>query len=90
MSKYFHVRYKPKPERTLEQMPTAELAAGINHILDTLRARGIVVRDDVDDRQLVNLEMVRIKRRGETHRNVEMFIQNGKYGIMVNNSSCRS
>ena len=51
MSKYFHVRYKPKPERTLEQMPTAELAAGINHILDTLRARGVVVRD-YDDKDV--------------------------------------
>lgn len=44
--------------------------------------RGIVVRDDMDDRLLVNLQMVRIKRRGQAHRNVEVFIQNGKYGIM--------
>jgi superfamily II DNA or RNA helicase len=44
--------------------------------------RGIVVRDDMDDKELVNLEMVRIKRSGEAHRNVEVFIQNGKYGIM--------
>ena len=59
MSKYFHVRYKPKPERTLEQMPTAELAAGINHILDTLRARGIVVRDyDDKDRRLYKIQMI--------------------------------
>ena len=59
MSKYFHVRYKPKPERTLEQMPAAELAAGINHILDTLRARGIVVRDyDDKDRQLYKIQMI--------------------------------
>ena len=59
MSKYFHVRYKPKPERTLEQMPTAELTAGINHILDTLRARGIVVRDyDDKDRRLYKIQMI--------------------------------
>jgi hypothetical protein len=59
MSKYFHVRYKPKPERTLEQMPTAELAAGINHILDTLRARGVVVRDyDDKDRRLYKIQMI--------------------------------
>ena len=59
MSKYFHVRYKPKPERTLEQMPTAELAAGSNPILDTLRARGIVVRDyDDNARRLYKIQRI--------------------------------
>ena len=44
--------------------------------------RGIVVRDDLNDKELVNLEMVRIKRRGETHQGLEVFLQEGRYGIM--------
>ena len=68
----------PTDERDWRQTFLGQLAGKGN----PTTARGIVVRDDVDDRQLVNLEMVRIKRRGETHRNVEVFIQNGKYGIM--------
>ena len=46
--------------------------------------RGIVIRDDPDNKELVNLEMVRIKRRGETHTGLEIFLQEGKYGIMNN------
>ena len=62
MSKYFHVRYKPKPERTLEQMPTAELAAGINRLIDTLKERGVIIRDyDDKDRRLYKVQKVRGK-----------------------------
>ncbi|MBQ7684536.1 MAG: hypothetical protein IJT48_08610, partial [Bacteroidaceae bacterium] len=42
----------------------------------------IVVRDDENERSLVNLEMVRIKRRGERHEGLEVFVQGGKYGVM--------
>ena len=44
--------------------------------------RPIIIREEEDEKELVNLEMVRIKRRGETHIGVEMFMQGGKYGIM--------
>jgi hypothetical protein len=33
---------------------------------------------------LVNLEMVRVKRRGEARKGVEVFLQGGKYGVMMN------
>ena len=35
-------------------------------------------------KELVNLEMVRIKRRGERHEGVEVIVQEGKYGVMYN------
>lgn len=35
-----------------------------------------------EQRALVNLEMVRIKRRGESKRGVEVYLQGGKYGVM--------
>ena len=44
----------------------------------------IIIREDSDDRMLVNLEMVRIKRRNERHDGLEVFMQGGKYGIMNN------
>ena len=46
--------------------------------------RGIVIRDDPDNKLLVNLEMVRIKHRGEAHKGLEIFLQDGRYGIMNN------
>ena len=46
--------------------------------------RGLVVQDEEDDRTLANLEMVRIKRRGERHTGLEIFMQNGRYGVMRN------
>ena len=33
-------------------------------------------------KKLVNLEMVRIKRRGERHEGLEVFMRHGKYGVM--------
>lgn len=44
--------------------------------------RPIIIREDEEEKELVNLEMVRIKRRGEKHTGVEKFMQGGKYGIM--------
>ena len=37
---------------------------------------------DSEQKRLVNLEMVRIKRRGESNRGVEVYLQGGKYGVM--------
>ena len=34
-------------------------------------------------KRLVNLEMVRIKRRGERHEGLEVFMRQGKYGVMM-------
>ena len=34
-------------------------------------------------KRLVNLEMVRIKRRGERHEGLEVFMREGKYGVMM-------
>ena len=42
----------------------------------------MVVREEEREKTLVNLEMVRIKRRGERHEGVEVFVQDGKYGVM--------
>ena len=41
----------------------------------------LYVRKDANDKELVNLQMVRIKRMNEEHRGLEVFIQNGLYGI---------
>ena len=48
--------------------------------------RPVFIRDAADLRSattLVNLEMVRIKRRGEKHEGPEVFMLGGKYGVMV-------
>ena len=51
--------------------------------------RPVIIRDDEDEKELVNLEMVRIKRRGERHTGVEIFMQGGKYGVMYDgNITC--
>ncbi len=44
--------------------------------------RGYVIRDDGNDLTLVNLEMVRIKRHGEKHVGVEIFMKGGRYGVL--------
>ena len=41
----------------------------------------LYVREGANDRELLNLQMVRIKRMNEEHRGLEVFIQNGLYGI---------
>ena len=44
--------------------------------------RGYIIRGDGNDRTLVNLEMVRIKRHGEKSTGVEIFIKDGRYGVL--------
>ncbi len=50
--------------------------------------RCVVVEERFDDstaqRELVNLEMVRIKRAGERQSGLEVFLKDGHYGIMRN------
>ncbi len=54
-------------------------------------ARGVVLRDCNSDKTLVNLEMVRIKQRGEKHEGLEIFVQDRKYGVMVDGHiTCRA
>ena len=43
---------------------------------------GYVIRNEAGELQLLNLEMVRIKRHGEKSTGVEIFMQNGRYGVM--------
>ena len=68
----------PTDERDWIRMFTGKIAgkAGV------IGERPIIIREEEDEKELVNLEMVRIKRRGEKHTGVEMFMQGGKYGIM--------
>ena len=41
----------------------------------------LYVRSDETEKELVNLKMIRIKRKDEEHRGLEVFIQDGLYGI---------
>ena len=43
---------------------------------------GYVIREEDSDLTLLNLQMVRIKRRGEKHLGVEIFMKGGRYGIL--------
>lgn len=45
-------------------------------------SRPVVIREETE-KELVNLEMVRIKNRSETHQGAEIFMLGGRYGIMV-------
>ena len=42
----------------------------------------LVLRNDQKDLTLLNLQMVRIRRSGEPHQHVEVFLENGRYGIL--------
>lgn len=44
--------------------------------------REIVISHDRDEQMLVNLEMVRIKAPGSCRKGVEVFVKNGRYGVM--------
>ena len=44
--------------------------------------RPLIIRDEVADRQLVNLEMLHIKRFDERRTRIEVFLQGGRFGIM--------
>ena len=52
--------------------------ASIEHLYQCHR---YIIRDE-PDLKLLNLEMVRIKRHGEKSLGVEVFIQDGKFGIL--------
>ena len=68
----------PTDERDWIRMFTGKIAGKAGAVGE----RPIIIRDEMEEKELVNLEMVRIKRRGEKHTGVEMFMQGGKYGIM--------
>ena len=68
----------PTDERDWQAMFSGKIAGKAGGI----GKRPVVIRDEKEAKELVNLEMVRIKRRGEKHTGVEMFMQGGKYGIM--------
>ena len=42
----------------------------------------LVVDSERDSKTLLNADMVHIKRRGERHTGLEIFLQNGRYGVM--------
>ena len=68
----------PTDERDWIRMFTGKIAGKAGSVGE----RPIIIREEEDEKELVNLEMVRIKRRGEKHMGVEMFMQGGKYGVM--------
>ena len=45
-------------------------------------ARPVIIREGADEKTLAALEMVCIKRRGERHEGLEVFMQGGRYGVM--------
>ena len=51
---------------------------------DTSLERCVIVDDETRDKELVNLEMVRIKSGGQRRTGLEVFLQNGLYGVMRN------
>ena len=68
----------PTDERDWNAMFTGKIAGKAGQVGE----RPIVIRDEEEEKELVNLDMVRIKRRGEKHTGVEMFMLGGKYGVM--------
>ena len=68
----------PTDERDWTQMFTGKIAGKAGQVGE----RPVIIRDEAEEKELVNLDMVRIKRRGEKHMGVEMFMQGGKYGVM--------
>ena len=46
--------------------------------------RCVVVDEKGQDKELANLEMVRIKKAGRKGRGLEVFLQDGRYGVMNN------
>ncbi len=68
----------PTDERNWRQMFLGK-ASGKG---DTGHHRLVLKDEDLDDKMLVNLQMARIRRRGEPHRRVEVFMENGMFGIL--------
>ena len=76
----YHVFGLPTDERNWGEMFLGRLAGkGVVGEVPML-----VVEDLSPVNMLVNLEMVRVKRRGEARKGVEVFLQGGKYGVMMN------
>jgi hypothetical protein len=46
--------------------------------------RYVVIDENRHDRELVNLEMVRIKKGGQKRAGLEIFLKDGRYGVMNN------
>ena len=46
--------------------------------------RCVVVNEAAQDKELVNLEMVRIKKAGKRGAGLEVFLQDGRYGVINN------
>lgn len=44
--------------------------------------RPLIIRDEVADKELLNLEMLHIKRFNERRTRLEVFLQNGRFGVM--------
>ena len=75
----------PTDERDWTQMFTGKIAGKAGQVGE----RPVIIRDEAEEKELVNLDMVRIKRRGEKHLGVEMFMLGGKYGVMYDgNITC--
>ena len=69
----------PTEERDWHQMFTGGLAGKGQQGM----AHPVIVKDDVrEEKTLVNLEMVRIRRRSESLKGLNIYLQNGKYGVM--------
>ena len=49
---------------------------------DTDIGRYVVVDGDTQEKELVNLEMVRIKKGGQRSAGLEIFLKDGRYGVM--------
>jgi superfamily II DNA or RNA helicase len=69
----------PTEERDWQQAFTGKLSGkGLQGT-----AHPVIIKDDVaDEKMLVNLEMVRIRRRSESLDGLAVYLQNGKYGVM--------
>ena len=49
---------------------------------DTGAGRYVVLDGDAQEKELVNLEMVRIKKGGKRRAGLEIFLKDGRYGVM--------
>ena len=58
---------------------------------DATGARYVVLDEQGQEKELVNLEMVRIKKGGRKRAGLEIFLKDGRYGVMNNGRvSCQS
>ena len=58
---------------------------------DTSGARYVVLDENGQEKELVNLEMVRIKKGGKKRTGLEIFLKDGRYGVLNNGKvSCPS